>query len=358
MGRSFHICTIAGIPLKVHWSFGLTILFVAYVVHLHNLSNAASVGFALLVLVMFLCVILHEFGHSLSARRYGIKTLDIIISPIGGLARLENIPKEPNKELIIALAGPLVNIIIASIVGCYLHFVLGVDIFPRGDNLELLGHPIDFLKFVFTINLMLFVFNLIPAFPMDGGRVLRALLSMKLERVLATKVAMWIARMISLVFVLLAFHWHHVVLGLIGVFVFIMSGKEYAHVKMIKKSSSKISEILVSKFTKLKVTDPYQKAIDAYKSGQEKNFLVYDESENIVGAIPEIFIKDALKNNAVPEFISDLMSVKVAIISPASILRKVANMMSQEGIAICAVKEGEEVIGVLDRYAVKQFMNG
>ena len=102
MGRTFHLCTITGIPLKAHWSFGLTLLFVAYVVHLHNLTAAASIGFILLVLVMFVCVILHEFGHSMAARRYSIETLDIIISPIGGLARLQDIPEEPQKELVVA----------------------------------------------------------------------------------------------------------------------------------------------------------------------------------------------------------------------------------------------------------------
>ncbi len=356
MGKTFHICTIAGIPLKVHWTFGLTLLFVAYVVHLHNLTTAASIGFSLLVLVMFICVILHEFGHAMAARRYNIKTLDIIISPIGGLARLQDIPQEPIKELVIALAGPAVNVIIATIIGCYLHFVLGTELIPSGDNLELLGYSIDFLKFVFTINIMLFVFNLIPAFPMDGGRVMRALLSMKLERVLATRVAMWLARLISFAFVAIALNTHNITLGLIGLFVYIMSGKEYAYVKMIKRASSTVSEVLQSQFTKLKTTDSYQSVIEAYQKGNEKNFLVYDESENLVGSIPEVFIKDAVKTNHYPESIIDLMSTKVAIIAPTSILRKVANMMSHEGIAICAVQEGDELIGVLDRYAVERFM--
>ncbi len=356
MGRTFHLCTISGIPLKVHWTFGLTLLFVAYVVHLHNLSIAASIGFALLVLVMFFCVILHEFGHSFAARRYGIDTLDIIISPIGGLARLQNIPEEPIKELVIALAGPTVNVIIATLVGCYLHFVLGTELIPSGDNLELLGYSIDFLKFVFTINIMLFVFNLIPAFPMDGGRVLRALLSLKLERVLATRVAMWMARLIAFSFVCYAIPSHNITLGLIGVFVYIMSGKEYAYVKMIKKVSSKISEVVQSQYTSLIITDPFQRAVDAYQNGNEKNFLVYDEVQNLVGAVPEIFIKDAIKNKSIPETIADLMSTKVAIISKNSILKKVANMMSQEGIAICAVKDENKIVGVIDRYAVEQFM--
>lgn len=358
MGRTFHICTIAGIPLKIHWSFGLTLLFVVYVIHLHHLSNAASIGFALLVLVMFICVILHELGHSMAARRYGIPTIDIIISPIGGLARLHEIPKEPIKELVIALAGPAVNVVIAALVGAYLHFVLGTELVPAGDNLELLGTSFNFLKFVFTINIMLFVFNLVPAFPMDGGRVIRALLSMKFERVMATRVAMWLARLIAITFVLLAWHTNNITLGLIGIFVYIMSGKEYAYVKMSKKASSKVSEVLRTNYTKLRINDSYQRAIDAYQSGHEKNFLVFDDSENIVGSVPEIFIKDVLKKNTSPESISDLISANIAIVHPSSILKNVANMMSQDGVAICAVKEGNKIIGVLDRNAVEFFMKG
>ena len=356
MGRTFHLCTIAGIPLKIHWSFGLTVLFVIYVVYLHNLSIAAAVGFASLTLVMFICVILHEFGHSLAARKYGIDTVDVIISPIGGLARLKEIPEEPKKELVIALAGPAVNVVIAVLIGIYLHLVLQTEIFPPSGDFELLGYSVDFLKFVCFTNVLLVVFNMIPAFPMDGGRVLRAILSFKLERVLATRVAMWLARIISFLFVTYALQTNNITLGLIGVFVFIMSGKEYAYVKMIKKTSSRISLVQRSKFTRLSVSDSYQKVITEYKSGIEKNFLVYDNNEKIIGSIPEVFIKDALKNNNAPEFISELMSKKVAIVSPESILRKVADMMSYEGIAICAVKEGNKIIGVLDRYAIEQFM--
>ena len=356
MGRTFHLCTITGIPLKAHWSIGLTLLFVAYVVHLHNLTVAASVGFVLLVLVMFVCIILHEFGHSMAARRYSIETLDIIISPIGGLARLQDVPEEPKKEIIVALAGPTVNVVIATIVGFSLHFILGTRLIPDSDSLELLGSPINFLRFVFTINIMLFVFNLIPAFPMDGGRVLRALLSIKLERVFATRVAMWLARLITFALISLAISSNNITLGLIGVFIYVVSGKEYAYVKTAKRASSKVSEVLRLEYTKLKTTDPYRKVIDAYRSSNEKSFLVYDELENLVGAIPEVFIKDSVKNKNGPEVISDLMSTKVAIVSPSSTLQKVANMMNQEGIAICAVKDGEEVIGVIDRYAVEMFM--
>lgn len=356
MGRSFLICNLFGIPLKVHWSFGLMVLFITYVIYLQDLSIEASIGFALLVVIMFVCVILHELGHSLAARRYGIETLDIIISPIGGLARLKSIPEQPLKELVIALAGPAVNVIIALFIGIYLRFIVNADLLPSSDNFELLAYSIDFLKFVFTINIMLFVFNLVPAFPMDGGRVLRALLSLKFERVLATQIAMWIARTIAFLFILLSFHWHHIILGIIGVFVYILSGKEYNYVKLIKKSSTKISEIFRTEFSKILVTDDYKFVVDIFKKGREKNFLVFDNKENVIGSLPEVYLKDAIKNLDKLSQISQLMSPTIVFINPNETLREVSEMMNENGIAICAVKKDDRIIGVLDRNDIRKFM--
>lgn len=357
MGRSFRICNVLGIPLKVHWTFGLMILFVIYIIQLSGLSNSASVGLFFFVFVMFACVILHELGHSLAARKYNIDTVDIIISPIGGLARLKEIPQQPSKELFIALAGPLVNLVIAGLVAAYLHFVIGTNLIPRNlENLELLGYSIDFMKFVFLMNILLVIFNLVPAFPMDGGRVLRALLSFKLERVRATRVAMWIARIISFVFIIISFFSNHITLGLIGVFVFIMSGKEYNYVRIIKKASTKISEIFRSDFSIIKTTDKYDVVIDIFKNGREKNFLVFDDDEKLVGSLPEIYLKDALKNINRLSLISDLMSPTIASINPNQTLREVSEMMNKNGIAICAVKDNQKIIGVLDRHDIKKFM--
>lgn len=357
MGKSFHICNILGIPLKVHWSFGLMILFIIYIIYLSGLSLDASIGFLFFVLVMFLCVILHELSHSLVAKKYRINTIDIIISPIGGLARLTKIPEEPKKELFIAIAGPLVNLIIAILIGAYLHFIIGTNIIPDDlRNLELLGYSIDFMKFVVLMNFMLFIFNLVPAFPMDGGRVLRALLSFKMERVQATRVAMWIARIISFGFLLYSFYTNNITLGLIGVFVFIMSGKEYNYVRIIKKASTKISEIFRTNFTNIKTTDDYKFVIDIYKKGEEKNFIVFNEEEKLIGSLPEIFIKDAIKNINHLSFVSELMSPTIAYINTHETLRDVSDMMNQNGIAICAVKEDNKIIGVLDRNDIRKFM--
>jgi Zn-dependent protease len=189
VGRAF------GIGIYVHSTFLLLPLYVI-------LSNWANGGWALvpflllLVLGVFGCVLLHELGHALTARHFGIGTRSIILTPIGGIAGLERLPEEPVQELLIVLAGPAVNIVIAGVLLVLLPLLLslglvsGISLFPQGPD-DLLGPGIvgALLGTLLLSNLMLAGFNLIPAFPMDGGRILRALLSLGLGRMRATEVA-------------------------------------------------------------------------------------------------------------------------------------------------------------------------
>jgi len=178
---SWKLGRIAGIDVFVHPTF-LLILLLPGVWEIGLLTMAAVFG----------CVLLHEFGHALMARRYGIGTRDITLYPIGGVARLERMPRAPGAELLIALAGPAVNFaIVAALV------MLGVLGLMGG---ELSAAPGDFLGTLLGINLFLGLFNLIPAFPMDGGRVLRALLSGLTGRATATIIAATIGRILAIVF--------------------------------------------------------------------------------------------------------------------------------------------------------------
>lgn len=333
------------------------ILFVAYVAFLHGLSTPATIGFSLLVLVMFTCVILHELGHSMAARKYGIPTHDIIISPIGGLARLKEIPEKPSQELVIAFAGPLVNVIIAGVTAVYLIYIANTDLLPSSDDFELLSQTKEFVKFVFLMNIALFVFNLIPAFPMDGGRVLRALLATVMDRVKATRIAMWIGRVLAVGFIAVAYYTTNFTWGLIGVFVFVMAGKEYMQVRYQRKSKAKVKLMMRSVFSTFQIDDDYENVLSTYKSSDEKNFIVLDK-ETIVGAVPEEFIKEVLASSSKYQVVSDLMTTKVALISPNASISEVAHMMNDNGIAICAIKDpNDQIIGVLDRDDIIHWYN-
>jgi Zn-dependent protease len=176
-------------------------------------------------LLLFLCVLLHEFGHAFAARAYGIRTPDITLLPIGGVARLERMPEKPVQELVVAIAGPAVNVVIALV----LFFVLAAKI--RMSNFSGRGPLEESLTAqLLEINVMLLLFNAIPAFPMDGGRVLRSLLAMKLDYVLATTIAARIGQVIAIGFAVVGFFMAPMLI-FIAVFVFSAAQQELAYAR-------------------------------------------------------------------------------------------------------------------------------
>jgi Zn-dependent protease len=226
MKWSWKIGSYAGIGVYIHATFLLIILFVIFQ-HwaLGNSIAETSLG-VLFTLAIFLCVVLHEFGHALAAKRYGIRTRDITLLPIGGVARLERMPDEPRQELLVALAGPAVNVVLA--------FLLFIGL-AATDNLvapETMGvaHGSFFERLLF-VNLFLVAFNMIPAFPMDGGRVLRALLATRMEYTRATSVAAALGQGIALVFGLLGIIWNPMLI-FIALFVWIGAQQEASLTQM------------------------------------------------------------------------------------------------------------------------------
>ncbi|MCR9201669.1 MAG: site-2 protease family protein [Planctomycetaceae bacterium] len=219
---------LAGIPLFLHWSF---LLVPAYVLISGYLMGRPAFGVAAdmtLVTVIFGCVVLHELGHALAARRYGIATRDIILMPIGGVARLERIPRKPAQELVVALAGPAVNLVIATALLAIAVPVIGMDGLwtPQSLTANLVGKTI-------AINVVMIVFNMLPAFPMDGGRVLRALLAMRLPYVRATRIAAVLGQMTALLIgVVGAVVFNNFMLMFIALFVWAGARQELAQVEM------------------------------------------------------------------------------------------------------------------------------
>src|ERR1700757_994178 len=180
MSWSLPIFRIAGIQLRIHITFLLLIAWLAFGYYAQG-GSAVAASRVIFVLLLFLCVVLHEFGHAIAAKAFGINTPDITLLPIGGVARLERMPEEPRQELIIAIAGPAVNVIIFA---CLL-LVIG----SRHVLNVAAVQGTDVVAQLLYINAMLVLFNLLPAFPMDGGRILRALLAIKMNYARATQVA-------------------------------------------------------------------------------------------------------------------------------------------------------------------------
>jgi Zn-dependent protease len=228
MRSSLKIASISGIEVRIHLTF---LLFLAWI--WFSYYQIAGVGGAtqgvLLFLALFACVLLHEFGHAFAARAFGIQTADITLLPIGGVARLNRIPDEPWQELVVAVAGPLVNVVIAAVLGFVVH--------TNGllDQLESIENPrIALLAQLVSVNIMLVLFNLIPAFPMDGGRVLRALLAMAMPYSRATSIAARIGQALAICLAIYSFFGPNgdPILIFIAFFIFIGARQEAAMVRM------------------------------------------------------------------------------------------------------------------------------
>ncbi len=219
MQSSLKLGTLFGIPVYLHWTFLLLLGFVAFSQAIASGSVAAALGVVVFVSAIFACMVLHEFGHALAARRYGIGTRDVTLLPIGGVARLERMPDDPRQELVVALAGPAVNVAIAGLLGLWL-LLTG---FGSADGLGLIGG--SFAVRLLSVNIALVVFNMLPAFPMDGGRVLRALLAQRTSYVQATDLAATIGRGMAVLFVIAGLLWNPMLI-LIALFVWTGAGQE------------------------------------------------------------------------------------------------------------------------------------
>lgn len=355
MGNAWQIGIFFGIPVKIHWSFGLLLLFIAYTVLSNDMKPWQSAAYGVLVLTVFLCVVLHEYGHALTGRRFGVYTQDIIISPIGGLARMNKMPEKPIHEFYITIAGPLVNLFIGVFIG--LLFFVFYGKFSMDLNSYDYNQPMEYVRMLAPINLTLFLFNLIPAFPMDGGRILRSLLATKIGKVKATKIASGIGRILATCFIIYGIFDQQLILSMIGLFIFMMAGQEYDQTKIQEIiHNTLVGDIMRTSFTRLHLSDTYATVIEKYYREGEQNFLVLDSMGNISGTIPELFIKDTIKNNTLDKSVNQMMSEKTATTRPTEKLKDAIEIMRNEGVAIIAVQDGGTIVGVLDRNGIENYL--
>ena len=250
MKGSLHIASFAGIPVKIHWSFGLLLLYVAFEASKEGFNPIVlllTIGF---VLSLFFCVILHEFGHALMARRFGVKTFDIMMTPIGGIARLERMPEGRGQEFWVAIAGPLVNFLIVGIITLGFLLIKGeaLPLFSPG-FWRLEDETQNYFKVLLKANGYLAVFNLIPAFPMDGGRILRSLLSLRMDRAKATQIASFAGQVIAVIMFAWGWQTSQPIMTLIGIFIFFAARQEN---KVLQRQS------LLNKLTAADLMDPVE----------------------------------------------------------------------------------------------------
>ncbi|MBP6826935.1 MAG: site-2 protease family protein, partial [Saprospiraceae bacterium] len=370
MRGSLKLFTWFGIPVHLHWTFGLIFVYALWIGYSNNLDIISTVWLIGFFIALFACVLLHEYGHSLTARRYGVETRDIILTPIGGIARLERMPEKPIQEFLVAIAGPLVNVVIAAVL-----FLLSMLIFQgerwelfkwflksqflfsggeeAGDVMEETGASMSGILFYLPVlvatNIGLVVFNLIPAFPMDGGRIFRSLLAMRIGRVKATRAAALVGQVIAVIFIVVGvLNWEKAsTLTLIGFFVFITARTENSMVRLDDiLRRFKARDLLRPHFTRLTTNDWMQTPIEMLQHGLERSFLVFDLSEKLVGALEEADILDAMKKRDFSAEITQYVQ-RAELVDAEESLQYVYHLMRQRGHSILAVVSGSELIGVI-----------
>jgi Zn-dependent protease/CBS domain-containing protein len=287
MSWSFRLIRILGTDVKVHFTF---VLLLAYLYFATRSADGAEAALTTLVffLALFLCVLLHEFGHILMARRFGIRTPDVILLPIGGVARLERLAEEPIQEFLIALAGPAVTLAIAAILGLWLYVGGNPLVWPW------LGGEIQvstLRQALFSTNVALLLFNLLPAYPMDGGRVLRAALASRLGMVRATRIAATVGQGLAMVAGIYGLARGEVILILIALFVFFGAAQEATMVETRAAGRGIIvDQMMITRFVTVPIYATLRQAVDLLLEGEQREFPVIDNT----GAVEGLLTRDHL----------------------------------------------------------------
>lgn len=315
MKWSFKIATVAGTEVRIHVTFLILLAFVGLQGMSGGQGIAAGLDAVLFISAMFFCVLLHEFGHVFAARGYGIRTPDITLLPIGGLARLERMPRKPVHELVVAISGPLVNIIIAAIIWLALGF------FPSNAEyaFEKSGH---FWEKLMMWNILMVVFNMIPAFPMDGGRVLRAFLAMFLDYGRATRWAAHVGQGLALFAVLMLLTSSSMPKNplyiLIAFFIFMAAGQEAAAVTQEEATRGlKVRDAMLTEFHTLPPRATLRDAVDLLLAGTQHDFPVVDGEGNIVGILTRKKLIAALSDHGVGCEVIEVLDPCPAVTDPA-----------------------------------------
>lgn len=370
MKGSLRIITLFGIPVHVHWTFALIFVYIYFLGSISNSAPGITRSYMILIGMLFICVLMHEYGHALMARRFGVGTHDIILSPIGGIARLNKLPEKPMQEFLVAIAGPAVNLAIVLILSpLYFGAISPLDrsnlinsVFNASGNyfapdLSLAGFLIVGL---FWLNIVLAIFNMVPAFPMDGGRVLRALLSLRLSRIKATRYAALIGKFFAIGFAILGLVSQpmNFLYVFIGAFVFITAANEYKMVKIEQALKSFTGKMLGSeKRVFLHYHDSIDQAAQIVQDTDIKTFLVFDNWRNPIGILTADKILQALKDGKAEQPVSSSTLYPVNGVDEQSSLETIYNVLqNRQAPALVTFDQSGNATGLVDTYMLNKFI--
>ena len=337
MNWSFRIARISGIEVRIHVAFLLLLAFYALAAFPQGGVRGAFTAAALVALV-FLCVLLHEFGHAYAALAFGIRTPDITLHLFGGIARLERMPEKPRQEVIIALAGPMVNVVIAA--ALFLAMGQGATVpvarWLTGDG--------NLLATLFSVNVVLVLFNLVPAFPMDGGRVLRALLATRLSYSRATAIAARVGQFFAFVFG---------AIGLFGIpgivdpspmlifiafFVYLAAAHESSAVQMRDLTRSvRLQEAMITDFKALPLDATLGDAIALLLRGSQHEFPIVEDDGRVSGILTRENLIAALSTSGQDARVIDHMRRDIPSIPFSAPFAEACQLMEQSNSPVLPV---------------------
>ncbi len=341
MKWSWKIARLWGIDVYMHATFLLLIAWVTASYWFEAHRWAVVLDGVLFILALFLCVVLHEYGHALTARRYGIKTRDITLYPIGGVARLERMPEKPIEELWVALAGPAVNFVISGILFVYLSLTHGLVSLQ-----SLTVSSGSFFARLLTLNILLALFNLLPAFPMDGGRVLRAFLAMYMDYVRATQIAANVGQGMAFLFGFIGLFYNPFLL-FIALFVWIGAAQEASMVQMKNSIGGiPVSRAMLTKFDTLSPRDTLARVVELILAGSQHDFPVV-EFGHVTGILDrDTFIK-ALAKKGQGASVAEVMRRNVPEVDTHEMVESALARLNESGSKTLPVTHGGQLVGLI-----------
>jgi Zn-dependent protease/CBS domain-containing protein len=332
---------VSGTVVKVHWTFLLFLAWIAIAFYFQG-GAAAAAGGVMFLLLLFVCVLLHEFGHILTARYFGVRTPDVILLPIGGMSRMERIPDEPRQELLIAIAGPAVSLAIALV----LILVLGglpnpLDIWPENPGRSMLAQ-------LAWANLMLLAFNLVPAFPMDGGRVLRAILSSRFGHAKGTRIAAGIGQALAIAIGLAALFAGQILLALIALFIYFAAGAEAGLSRMHNVTHGlAAADVMITDYVALPADAPVSDAAEALIRTSQREFPVIDGAGRLRGFLTRDGIIKALRQSGPDTPVSEAMQDNIPSIPARHHVEEAVQHLEQGAPAVAVTGAAGQIVGFI-----------
>ena len=352
MSWSITVARAFGSEIRIHLTFLLLLVWIGAVYYQQGGADAALFG-VVFISSVFACVLLHELGHALAARRYGIRTPDITLLPIGGLARLERMPEKPMQEIVIAIAGPLVNVVIAAV----LIMILGG--LPMTTEIDIGETTMTgFLSQLAAVNIILVLFNMIPAFPMDGGRVLRAVLALNMNRARATRIAARIGQVIAVGFAAFGFASGNFILILIAVFIYLAATAESETTGLMDMARRMtVDRAMIRAFEALVPGATIDDAADALLRTTQKEFPVIDADERLIGALSRDQMIHALRESGAQTPVLDVMTREVPTVRRGTRLdRALRDLQGTQAPLIGVVADNGRLDGYLSQENIMELM--